>query len=231
MPLPDLQSLQKVAGRLERLGLPYAFAGGSIVNLLLDYPDLSPARATDDVDVIVEIVTTRRYSEVEAELRALKFDHDMSPKAPRCRWILEGITVDIMPVEGGPLGLNTVWFAEALASALERTFGAVKLRLISPPAFLATKIAAFDDRGGNDCYGSHDLEDLLTVIDGRRDIVNEVKCAPEGVAVYIADFFREMLDKPVFLEALSGHLPADAANQARLPGLRQKLRTLAGREG
>ena len=55
MPPSNLGSLRAVADRLDGLGLGYAFTGGSIVNLLLDDPGLSPARPTDDVDVILEV--------------------------------------------------------------------------------------------------------------------------------------------------------------------------------
>jgi hypothetical protein len=52
MSQPNLAAMRAVADRLDSLGLDYAFVGGSIVNLLLDNPTLSPARPTDDVDVI-----------------------------------------------------------------------------------------------------------------------------------------------------------------------------------
>jgi len=147
MPLPNLVPLRAVADRLDSLGLGYAFPGGAIVNLLLDQPDLSLARPTDDFDVVLEAVTAHRYADVETQLRELGFDHDMREGAPRCRWVLGKLTVDIMPTEGAFLGLNTAWFAEALATATEREFGHVRLKLISPVAFLATKYAAFCDRG------------------------------------------------------------------------------------
>jgi hypothetical protein len=72
---PNLGALRAVAERLDGLGMEYAFLGGSIVTLLLDSPELSPARPTDDMDVIIEVATTLRYSDVEAKLRDLKFDH------------------------------------------------------------------------------------------------------------------------------------------------------------
>ena len=53
MALPNLGAMRAVADRLDQLGIPYAFVGGSIVNLLLDNPTVSPARPTDDVDVII----------------------------------------------------------------------------------------------------------------------------------------------------------------------------------
>src|ERR1700679_3944805 len=96
----NLAALRAVADRLHRLELDYAFVGGTVVNLLLDDAGLTPARPTDDIDVILEVVTTQPYSELEARLRALGFDHDMQPGAPICRWILQSLKVDIMPTEG-----------------------------------------------------------------------------------------------------------------------------------
>ena len=97
--------------------------------------------------MILEAVTAQRYSDLEAKLRSLGLDHDMREKAPKCRWVLGNVTVDIMPTEGEFLGLNTAWFKEALATASEQKFGHVRLKLISPVAFLATKHVAFADRG------------------------------------------------------------------------------------
>jgi hypothetical protein len=115
MPPPNLGALRAVADRLDQLGQSYAFVGGSIVNLLVDDPELSPARPTDDVDVILEIVASDRYSAMEAQLRRLGFAHDTREHAPLCRWTLGAVTVDIMPTAGDGLGLNTTWFAEALS--------------------------------------------------------------------------------------------------------------------
>src|ERR1700677_39409 len=157
MSLPNIGTLRAVADRLDGLGLNYAFIGGSIVNLLLDYPQLPPARPTDDIDVILEGVTPQPYSEVEARLRNLGFEHDMRDGAPMCRWILGGLTVDIMPTNGAFLGLNTAWFKEALATATEHEFANVRVILVSPVAFLATKHVAFVDRGKEDYFGSQDL--------------------------------------------------------------------------
>jgi hypothetical protein len=58
---PNLGAMRAVADRLDRLGLEYAFVGGSIVNLLLDYPELAPVRPTDDVDVIIETAEVEGY--------------------------------------------------------------------------------------------------------------------------------------------------------------------------
>lgn len=90
-----------------------------------------------------------------------------------------------MPTEGSGLGLNTAWFAEAVGTATEVEIAHTKLKLISPVAFLAIKYVAFSDRGDGDFYGSHDLEDFITVIDGRENIVFEVDRAPAALRGYV----------------------------------------------
>lgn len=231
MPVPNIKALQAVAERLDQLGLRYAFVGGAIVNLLVDDPDISPARPTDDIDVILEIITSERYSEVEARLRNLGFDHDTSDGAPRCRWKVKNVAVDIMPTEEAGMGLNTAWFKEALATASEREFSRTRLKLISPAAFLVTKHMAFLDRGEDDYYASHDLEDFIAVVDGRESIIDDVDLAPVGLRDYLVAAVKALLEEAAFGEALPGHLPADQASQQRLPKLRAKLRGIAHLQG
>jgi len=110
--------------------------------------------------------------------RRLGFERDMRENAPRCRWVLGGLTVDIMATDGAFLGLNTTWFKEALETATDVSFASTHLRLISPIAFIVIKHVAFGDRGGGDYFGSHDLEDLITVVDGRDHIAAEVNRSP-----------------------------------------------------
>ena len=227
MPSPNLGALRAVADRLDGLGLSYAFVGGSIVALLLDDPGLSPVRPTDDFDVILGGVTTERYSDLEARIRTLGFQHDMRPGAPLCRWMLGDLRVDIMPTEGETLGLNTAWFKEALTTVTEKEFAHTKLKLISPVAFLATKHVAFTDRGAGDYYASHDLEDFITVIDGRENIIDEVNNAPKELRGYVIESIRRLMAVRAFVDALPSHVPGDQASQGRLPGLRGKLRAIA----
>lgn len=222
-----IAAMKAVAERLDGLGLDYAFLGGSVVGLLLDHPELSPVRATDDVDVVIEVVSRARYAAIEQKLRALKFDHDMRQGAPRCRWVLGSLTVDIMPADGDFLGLNTTWFREALASATPRTVPGGTLRVVSPVGFIATKYVAFLDRGAGDYYASHDLEDLVTVIDGREKIVEEVAAADPALCAYVIMAVATLVSSEDFMEALPGHLPPDAASQGRLAGLRRKLAGIA----
>lgn len=222
-----IAALRAVASRLDELGIAYAFLGGSVVGLLLDHPEISSIRPTDDVDVVIEVISRARYADFEQQLRSLKFDHDMRPGAPRCRWVLGNLTVDIMPVDAQYLGLKTDWFQEALETAQPIHVVDSTLQVIAPVAFIATKYVAFLDRGDNDYYASHDLEDLITVIDGRASIVEEVRNAAARLRKYVAQAIKNLLDSEDFMEALPGLLPSDPASQRRLPGLKRKLEQIA----
>lgn len=152
---------------------------------------------------------------------------NLRENAPRCRWVIDGLTVDIMPTEGAFLGLNTTWFKEALATATVQELGAIRLRLISPVSFLATKYIAFVDRGEGDYSASHDLEDFITVVDGREHIVADVSAAPLELRRYVIKSISSLISQAGFDEALPGYLPSDQASQQRLPTLRRKLREIS----
>src|SRR6478735_6452831 len=111
MPTPR-EEMQIVARRLGPLNLPYAFVGGAVMCLLVDYPELTQFRHTKDVDVVVEIITYSQFARLEERLRLNEFKHDTSEGAPICRWVVDGCKVDIMPSESASLGMNTRWFPE-----------------------------------------------------------------------------------------------------------------------
>jgi hypothetical protein len=59
------------------------------------------------------------------------------------------------------------------------------LRHLDAPHFLATKFEAFNDRGEGDVYVSHDLEDILTVVDGRDELADELARADATVRGHV----------------------------------------------
>jgi hypothetical protein len=228
MPPVNPGLLAQLGSKFSELGLPYAFVGGSVLEYLLDKPILSDIRPTDDVDVVIEVMAAHNYANVEARLREAQFQHDMTPGAPMCRWIYKGITVDVMPTEGARLNLNTLWFREAVTLANTYTVQpGVHFSVISPVVFLATKFAAFTDRGNDDFYASHDLEDAMVVIDGRAEIIREIGEAPTEIRSYIAKKIAGLMANEDFRYALPGYLPSDAGSQARIGTLLNKLSQIA----
>lgn len=74
---------------------------------------------------------------------------------------------------------------------------------------------------------SHDLEDIVTVVDGRPEVVAEIGAAASEVRAFIASEIGTLLNNQDFVDALSGFLLPDAASQARRPLLEDRLRTIA----
>jgi len=91
--------------------------------------------------------------------------------------------------------------------------------------FLATKLGAFRDRGHGDYLESHDLEDVLSVVDGRPEIVEELAKADAELRSYVLGVFRRLLADEGFLNALPG-LVMDGGPPLRVPALLERLRSL-----
>ena len=207
MPTP-IEEIRTVAKRLQPLEIPFTFIGGAVLGLLVDDPILSEVRSTKDVDVVVEVVTYDQYAALEERLRQARFQHDTSQGAPICRWLIDGCLVDILPKDSAALGMNSKWFHEVLACSKDVDMGEeCKARVITPALFLATKLEAFKDRGKGDYLMSRDLGDIVTLIDGRATIVEDVAGALAAVRSCISQNFSELLKDPYFHEALPENLP------------------------
>lgn len=80
----------------------------------------------------------------------------------------------------------------------------LRIRLLSAVAFVATKLEAFASRGKGDFLASHDLEDVLNVVDGRDELVEELRAAPAALRAAVARTFASLLAQPDFLNVLAG---------------------------
>lgn len=227
----NLELLRVVAEHLGALREKVVFVGGAATGLLVTDPAAPTPRPTKDVDVIVEVASRAEYNTaLRNQLLDLGFTEDTDEGAPLCRWVVAGVKVDVMPTAEGILGFTNRWYAPAIRHAVEHQLpGGPKILLTTAPLFLATKLEAFRGRGAGDYQASHDLEDLIAVADGRPGLEAEVAAAPPELRQYLATAAGELLDAAEFRDALPGHLPGDAASQARVPALLGRLAFLAGR--
>lgn len=225
---PNRAILLLIAKALGDLCEQVIFVGGCATGLLVTIQRAQVIRPTDDVDIVTEVINAAGYHQLEAKLRNKDFVQDMSTNAPICRWSYQGIAVDVMPTDEKILGFANRWYPLAIHTAEHIALDDItKIRLISAPLFIATKLEAFEARGKGDMLLSHDLEDIITVIDGRPSLISEIRLTPIALQEYFSEKFTKLLANEAFLSALAGHLPGDAASQSRLPLLEQKLRELA----
>lgn len=204
------------------------FVGGSVTALLVTDPAAGAPRPTLDVDAIAEITSYAEYADFGERLRSLGFSEDMSEGAPSCRWVHSGVVLDVMPLDEKILGFSNRWYRAAMEEAVVGELAPdLAIRVASAPCFLATKMEAFRGRGQGDVLGSHDLEDIVFVIDGRPTIAEEVHAAKPELREYLRDAIAGLLATPAFADALPGYLLPDAASQARMVTVLRRLRALS----
>jgi PilZ domain len=217
MPSRNLELLTTAATRLEPLLDKLVFVGGCATEVLISDPAAADVRETYDVDVIVEIGSLLEYYEFGHRLQALGFSEDSSEEAPRCRWKHGQLKLDVMPTDERVLGLQSRWFKAAMESAEAiKLRNDLRIRIVKASYFIATKLDAFKDRGKNDYRGSHDLEDLIAVIDGRPALLEELRDSPVGLREYVSSEIGKLLQKTMFRDALPGYLLPDRISQARI---------------
>jgi hypothetical protein len=94
--------------------------------------------------------------------------------------------LDVMPIDENILGFSNRWYKAAIAHADTIMFEGLELRVVTTPHFLATKIDAFKGRGHEDYQASKDLEDIITVIDGRPSVLDEMRESDDDVRTAVA---------------------------------------------
>jgi hypothetical protein len=214
---PNYQLLIDAAKLLKPMLGELVFVGGCTTGLLITDKAAADVRPTFDVDAIAGVTSYVGYTELSEKLKKLGFREDAREGAPRCRWRQNTTTLDVMPVDGTLFGFRNVWYGPAVKTAEIRELEpGLKILLVNSVYFCASKLEAFHDRGRGDYLGSRDLEDVIAVVDGRQELLGELRAAERDVRSYIAHELRKLYDTREFQDALPGHLPPDAASQERI---------------
>ncbi|MCC4596011.1 hypothetical protein NRY95_16105 [Xanthomonas campestris pv. phormiicola] len=202
---PNLPHLRLIADALGDLREQVVFLGGAVVGLLLSDPLAESVRSTYDVDAVVDLDWSR-FRRIEERVQTQGFAREMESGVV-CRWVHRnsGVVFDLMPVDSEVLGFSNRWYAYAVETAQSVELDErLSIRMVTAVAFVATKLEAFATRGQGDFLSSHDLEDVLNVVDGRAELVEELAMAPEDLRHMVANAFAALLDDPAFANALPG---------------------------
>lgn len=202
---PNIELLSGIAHAMGPVCEQVVFVGGCATGLLISQPLVADARATEDVDAIVQVATLAAYHALADQLMARGFKQTMVDNTPPFRWFWHGMQLDLVPLDEKVLGFANRWYRPGFEAAVFATLPTgLVLRHLSAPYFVATKLEAFEDRGNNDVYLSHDLEDIITVVDGRYELLSELVAAPSEVRQFIAQHFQAVLKHTDFSNVLPG---------------------------
>lgn len=221
---PNLPYLRRIAEALGDLREQVVFVGGAVAGLLLTDPLAEGVRATRDVDAVVN-ATRAVFHRIEEAVAQRGFVRDVQSDVI-CRWVHKdsGVLFDLMPVQPEVLGFSNRWYPYAVETAepVELSPG-LTIRLVSAVGFIATKLEAFAGRGASDFLTSHDMEDVLNIVDGREELTDEMAAAPAELRQAVALAFLKLLSNPDFANVLPGLI----AEPERAGLVMQRLRAMS----
>ena len=167
------------------------------------------------------------YYQLEKKLRELGFSQKMQKDDPICRWYINNVIVDVMPTDENILGFSNQWYLPAIKNSVKIELEPnLEIQIVTAPYFLGTKIEAFYGRGRNDYLASHDMEDIVNLVNGRAEIIEDIKNSGLDLKDFIVKSFHGLLEDELFLEALPGHLLPDRASQARRSIILERIKQI-----
>jgi hypothetical protein len=110
----NIVRIKAVHDALEELAQEVIFVGGATVSLYTDRP-AGEIRPTNDVVILIEILHYKDYFAIEEKFRKKGLVNDLE-SGVICRYMINGITVDVMPTSEDILGFSNKWYAEAFHS-------------------------------------------------------------------------------------------------------------------
>lgn len=185
------------------------FTGGLVLSLYFELEPSTRLRPTYDADAVVACASYTRWAALQAELMKVGILPVSEPDAPICRMRTpKGYLLDVMPLDPGVLGFGNPWFRPGFEKAIAQPLGEdVTIRIFPAPYYVAAKAEAYRDRGSNDPWLSHDLEDLLTLIAYRPSLPAEVVQQDAELRAYLVSFAAGLLSLDRFEEIVDAHVP------------------------
>ena len=133
-----------------------------------------------------------------------------------------------MPIDERVLGFTNRWYAYGVESAVHHVLApGLRIRILSPAAYFATKLAAYENRGKQDAYLSHDFEDIVALLARRPELADEIAAAPAELGEWVRQRSLEFLARPDADELVAANLPGGAGLAPLRAAVLERMRRLA----
>jgi predicted nucleotidyltransferase len=198
--------IERVANALGELNEKVIYVGGATVSLYINDPAADDVRPTKDVDISIKVASFVELEDIREQLTDKGFIQS-SDLDVICRFKLEDILVDVMATKPIAWAPANPWFEKGFEKLEKTKVNDITIQIMPITFFLASKFTAFHDRGGNDPRFSHDLEDIVYILDNRTDwhqiLINE---PDQEVKEFLINEFRNILTSNKIKEAILGNL-------------------------
>jgi hypothetical protein len=110
------------------------------------------------------------------------------------------------------LGFGNRWYKQAFEYMVQYSIGEhIKVNILPAPWFIATKLEAFQARGGNDGRTSEDFEDIVFILQNRSGIWLDLRDAQEQLKQYLQQEFLKLLSNKYIEEWIAAHSSSSVA--------------------
>ncbi len=221
--LISISAVAQVAAALKNLKEKMVFVGGAVLSLYTDDPAVDEVRPTDDIDMTINIVNLSQWEKLQDDLIMLGFHPDPFGHAI-CSYKYRDIPVDIMGIEDGPFGPSNHWYKPGFENLWKVKAKDQEINILSAPYYLATKFEAFSNRG-KDYRTSHDIEDIIYLIDNRTTIVEEVRACDQKIKMFIKQEIQQIINRGLLTEVFIAHIHPLVVEE-RLPLVENKIKLI-----
>lgn len=214
----NITMLQKVAKGLGDLNESVVYVGGSVTELYVTDPAATEVRPTMDIDCVAELASYKSFNDLEDILRKKKFRNDTTHGAPLCRWLYDGVTVDIMPNDEKIMGFTNKWYKSGMQHKIEKVLPDGQTIFVFPTEYyIATKLEAVIGRGGSDLRTSHDFEDIIYILNNLPEFIEIFKKIDnKELKNYLREKFMLFTDNHYMMEVIECALPYGEEERAEI---------------
>lgn len=216
----NLAVVAQVAEALHDIIDEVVFVGGAVVSLYTDDPAADEIRPTADIDLTINAIGMVEWSKTQEQLAELGFHPDPFGHSI-CSYKYKDIPVDFMSAEDGPMGPANKWYSIGFNNIQNVEVEGQNIQIFSAPCYLATKLEAFNDRG-NDWRTSHDIEDVVYVLDNRTNVVEEILNADETIKAFLVEMLVKIKEAGMMKEVLLSHIHPLMIDE-RMPLVQEKI--------
>ncbi|TLF44817.1 nucleotidyl transferase AbiEii/AbiGii toxin family protein [Maribacter aurantiacus] len=222
--LLNREATKKVALALGDLNERVVYVGGAVVSLYIDDTAAEDIRVTKDIDLTFQIASFAKLEELREDLVAKGFSQNADDTVT-CRFRFEDLIVDVMTTEAVGWAPSNPWFEKGFNKAITRDLEDIIIKVLPLPYFLATKMEAFMDRGIQDVYASHDLEDIVYLFNYTTDIDAQVLASDPELKAYLAEKLVLLTDNRTIISAIRGSLYYEQADE-RLEIIKERFQNI-----
>ena len=199
-----VDAIKTVALAFGELNEKIVFVRGAIVGLYADDPGAPEVRPTNDIDIVLEIISLIELENLREKFagRGIKIAKD---EKILCHFTYRNILLDVMSTKEVGWAPSNPWFGRGFKHLQSYTLDNVTINILPLAFYLASKFVAYTARGV-DPRTSHDFEDIIYILDNRKTWVKDILESDIVVKSYIIDQLKKLRDDLFLQEAVLAHL-------------------------